>query len=52
MTFVDTHTAEFANHGFCARAASDPVFDRECFLENGESFESNPAAGATDPMRL
>ncbi len=51
MTFVDTHTAAFANHGFCARAASDPVFDRECFLENGDSFNSNPAVAANDPMR-
>jgi len=51
MTFVDTHMVEFANHGFCARAASDPAFDRECFLENGESFETNPAVAATDPMR-
>ena len=51
MTFVDTHHAEFAQHGFCARAPSDPVFDRECFLENGESFESSPSQAATDPLR-
>ena len=51
MTFVDQHQAEFAQHGFCARAPSDPPFDRECFLENGESFESNPSQAATDPMR-
>jgi lysophospholipase L1-like esterase len=51
MTFVDQHQAEFAHHGFCARAPNDPPFDRECFLENGESFESNPSQAATDPMR-
>jgi lysophospholipase L1-like esterase len=51
MSYVDTHLAEFANHGFCARSPNDPPFDRECFLENGESFESNPAAAATDPLR-
>ena len=45
MSYVDTHLAEFANHGFCARSPNDPPFDRECFLENGEVFESNPAAG-------
>jgi hypothetical protein len=51
MSYVDTHLAEFANHGFCARSPNDPPFDRECFLENGESFESNPAAAANDPLR-
>jgi hypothetical protein len=51
MIYVDTHLNAFAEHGFCARAPSDPPFDRECFLENGESFESNPAQASTDPMR-
>lgn len=51
MTFVDQHQAEFAQHGFCARSPNDPVFDRECFLENGESFEANPSQAATDPLR-
>ena len=51
MTFVDQHQAEFAHRGFCARSPRDPVFDRECFLENGESFESDPAQAATDPLR-
>ena len=50
MTFVDAHQAEFAAHGFCARAENDPVFDRECFSPKGESFQSNPAAAATDPL--
>ena len=31
MTFVDAHQAAFANHGFCARAPSDPEFDRHVF---------------------
>jgi hypothetical protein len=51
MTFVDRHQAEFAYRGFCARSPNDPVFDRECFLENGESFESSPSQAATDPLR-
>lgn len=51
MVFVDSHQAEFANHGFCARGEEDPAFDKECFSEKGESFESNPAVAATDPMR-
>ena len=51
MTFVDQHQAEFAHRGFCARSPNDPPFDRACFLDNGESFESNPAQAATDPMR-
>ena len=51
MSYVDSHLAEFANHGFCARSPNDPPFDRECFLENGESFEANPADAATDPLR-
>lgn len=51
MTFVDSHQELFADHGFCARAESDPEFDRACFSERGESFESNPAIAATDPMK-
>jgi hypothetical protein len=51
MSFVDQHQAEFAQHGFCARTPGDPAFDRECFLENGDSFESNPSEAATDPLR-
>jgi lysophospholipase L1-like esterase len=51
MTFVDSHQEAFANHGFCARAEDDPPFDRECFSEKGDSFESNPADAAIDPMR-
>jgi hypothetical protein len=51
MTFVDRHQSEFAQRGFCARSPNDPVFDRECFLENGESFEADPSRAATDPLR-
>jgi hypothetical protein len=50
MLFVDAHQAEFANHGVCARAASDPEFDRECFSPKGESFETDPVAAADDAM--
>ena len=39
MTFVDAHQAAFADHGFCARAPSDPEFDRECFSAKGDSFD-------------
>jgi hypothetical protein len=50
MTFVDSHQAAFANHGFCARSHDDPEFDRDCFLENGESFASDPVSAATAPL--
>src|SRR4029077_11493381 len=39
-----------AQHGFCARADTDPDFDRECFATDGKSFADNPVDGATDPM--
>lgn len=51
MTFVDSHQDAFADHGFCARAETDPPFDRACFTEKGDGFENNPAVGATDPMK-
>ena len=50
MTFVDSHQAAFANHGFCARADNDPEFDRDCFLENGSSFDPDPVSAATAPL--
>ncbi len=50
MTFVDSHQAAFASHGFCARADSDPEFDRECFSTKGESFDPNPVTAATAPL--
>ena len=35
MTFVDAHQAVFADHGFCARAATDPDFDQRLLLRQG-----------------
>src|SRR5947209_734358 len=37
FTFVDAHQQAFAAHGFCARAQTDPEFDRECLSPKGES---------------
>jgi len=50
MTFVDEHQAAFADHGFCARADTDPPFDRECFAADGKSFNDSPISGATEPL--
>lgn len=50
MTFVDTHQAAFADHGFCAHAGNDPEFDRTCFAENGQSFNPDIVSGASQPM--
>jgi hypothetical protein len=50
MTFVDAHQAQFAEHGFCAQADSDPPFDRECFLADGTSFDDSLVSGATQPL--
>jgi hypothetical protein len=50
MTFVDAHQESFAEHGFCARADSDPPFDRECFLANGKSFVESLVEGADQPL--
>jgi hypothetical protein len=50
MTFVDVHQAAFANHGFCARSANDPEFDRECFSPKGESFDPDIVNAASQPM--
>jgi hypothetical protein len=50
MSFADSHQALFAQHGFCARAETDPQFDRHCFSTDGKSFADNPVDGATDPM--
>ena len=50
MTFVDAHQAAFADHGFCARAANDPEFDRECFSANGDSFNPDIVTAAAQPM--
>jgi lysophospholipase L1-like esterase len=50
MTFVDAHQQIFAGHGFCARAQTDPEFDRECFSAKGESFDSDIVTAASQPM--
>jgi lysophospholipase L1-like esterase len=50
MTFVDAHQGAFADHGFCARADSDPPFDRECFSPDGKSFNDSLIEGATEPL--
>jgi hypothetical protein len=50
MTFVDGHRAAFVAHGVCARADSDPDFDKECFSPAGESFHASPVEGATQPL--
>jgi lysophospholipase L1-like esterase len=50
FTFVDAHQAAFANHGFCARAQTDPEFDRACFSVKGESFDSDIVSAASQPM--
>jgi hypothetical protein len=50
MSFADDHQAAFAEHGFCARAVSDPIFDNQCFSPAGESFAAGPIEGATDPL--
>jgi hypothetical protein len=50
MTFVDAHQLAFADHGFCARADSDPAFDVACFSATGESFRQDPVEAATHPL--
>ena len=50
MTFVDSHQTSFASHGFCARAESDPEFDRQCFSASGESFDPDIVTAASQPM--
>jgi hypothetical protein len=50
MTFVDAHQAVFSDHGFCARAATDPEFDRECFSPKGESFDPDIVTASSQPM--
>jgi hypothetical protein len=50
FTFVDAHQQAFAAHGFCARAPTDPEFDRECFSALGESFDPDIVSAASQPM--
>ena len=51
MTYVDSHQAAFAAHGFCARAASDPEFDRACFSAAGDSFDPDIVSAASQPLK-
>ncbi|MBR0754532.1 hypothetical protein JQ604_20295 [Bradyrhizobium jicamae] len=51
MTYVDAHQDAFASHGFCARANTDPEFDRDCFAANGDSFETDIVAAANQPLK-
>jgi lysophospholipase L1-like esterase len=51
MVYVDSHQADFVNHGFCARSEYDPAFDRDCFSATGQSFEADPATAATGPLK-
>ncbi|MBV8924567.1 MAG: hypothetical protein JOZ74_04280 [Bradyrhizobium sp.] len=50
FTFVEAHQAAFSNHGFCARADSDPAFDKECFSPKGESFDPDIVNSANQPL--
>ena len=50
MTFVDSHRASLCQHGFCARAESDPEFDRQCFSATGNSFDPDIVTAASQPM--
>src|SRR5262245_45836488 len=50
MTFVDSHQVDFAEHGVCARSEQDPEFDRACFGLAGDTFRSDPARAASDPL--
>jgi lysophospholipase L1-like esterase len=50
MTFVDAHQGAFADHGFCARAESDPDFDRQCFAPDGKTFNPDIISGGNQPM--
>jgi len=51
MTFVDAHQDAFASHGFCARASTDPEFDRDCFAANGDSFDPDIVTAANQPLK-
>ncbi|QDM22893.1 hypothetical protein FNL55_18890 [Tardiphaga sp. vice352] len=50
MTYVDAHQQAFATHGFCARASTDPEFDRACFSPKGQSFDPDIVAASSQPM--
>ena len=49
MTFVDAHQTDFANHGVCARAATDPEFDRNASRPKAKVFA--PISRRRPPIR-
>lgn len=51
MTFVDAHQSAFAEHGFCARADTDPDFDKDCFSADGDSFHKSLVEAADHPLK-
>ena len=51
MTFVDGHQSLFNGHGVCARAETDPDFDKDCFSQTGASFAEKMVEGAQDPLQ-
>jgi len=50
FTYIEAHQAAFDDHGFCARAESDPQFDRDCFSPKGESFDPDIVNSASQPL--
>ncbi len=50
MTLVESHQETFADHGFCARARTDPEFDRQCFSPKGDSFTADIVEAASSPL--
>src|SRR5690348_833524 len=50
MSFADSHEAAFMAHGVCARAVTDPEFDKDCFSADGNSFVESPVEGASQPL--
>jgi hypothetical protein len=50
MSFADAHQQAFLAHGVCARAVTDPDFDKDCFSADGTSFVASPVEGAAQPL--
>jgi hypothetical protein len=50
MTVVGEHQARFLGHGVCARADTDPTFDRICFSPKGETFQTDNVVAAEHPL--
>ena len=45
MTFVDSHQAEFANHGICARSHDDPRVRPRVLLARGQELRARSGGG-------